>query len=251
MNVSDELLSEAAELLEEFSAQSIAEHARGGRLIGSPKAAKRVAATLRAAISTAERASDEGVVQASVQQVVRCYGKTPEGSDCVSTHTAQAICDMGLAQTILSCQNSLPASAIPTHTVGAQPAPLGYVKVEDFIEQGDEYVSMLNDLFALLQDVKAERDAALTQATVRPVREWQPIETAPKDGRTVIVNCREGRFAAYYYPYYAEGGMGYEGGDGWSESLSGEQVMTSYGSPTHWMPLPDAPNGVVDEENGA
>lgn len=191
MNVSDEDLSEAAELLEEFSAQSIVEHTRGGRLIGSPKAAKRIAATLRAALSTAERASDEGAV-----------------------------------------------------------APRGYVKVEDFIEQEDEFVSMLNDLFALLQDVKAERDAALAQTTVRPVREWQPIETAPKDGRTVIVNCREGRFAAYYDPYYAEGGMGYEGGDGWSESLSGEQVMTSYGSPTHWMPLPDAPNGVVGQENG-
>lgn len=62
---------------------------------------------------------------------------------------------------------------------------------------------------------------------------WQPIETAPKDGTTVIafMPSEEPSLA-----YCAGAGRSRDGGDWW--------VWTerSYvGRPTHWMPLPAPP----------
>lgn len=47
-------------------------------------------------------------VEAHGSQVVICYGKGPDGRDCVAVYTAQAICDMGHELSTRSCQNSLP-----------------------------------------------------------------------------------------------------------------------------------------------
>lgn len=56
--------------------------------------------------------------------------------------------------------------------------------------------------------------------------EWQPIETAPKDGTPILV-CDKGPYA-----YVAE----------WfqhSRTWIGADKM--YWEPTHWMPLPEPP----------
>jgi len=69
-------------------------------------------------------------------------------------------------------------------------------------------------------------------------QQWQPIETAPKDGTEVLVWCEhhgtaylaifenhfpnQGWFCADAYP------------DGWTELCV---------DPTHWMPLPEPPGG--------
>lgn len=63
---------------------------------------------------------------------------------------------------------------------------------------------------------------------------WQPIETAPKDGTPVLLFTGEGILEAYYL--YGEWNQSachstYEGAGG---------VVISC-KPTHWMPLPEAP----------
>jgi hypothetical protein len=96
---------------------------------------------------------------------------------------------------------------------------------------------------------KTERDvalaawqarAALSSRPVQPVREqWQPIETAPKDGRKLLLwwagMSRVGRCAGV--------GAARDGGDWW-QVPSLEFAPT--GRPTHWMPLPAAP-GITKE----
>ena len=59
--------------------------------------------------------------------------------------------------------------------------------------------------------------------------EWQPIETAPKDG-TVILTWTDGLGDGAYMP------MAYNAAGGWSEYWGNSDLL-----PTHWMPLPPAP----------
>ena len=65
--------------------------------------------------------------------------------------------------------------------------------------------------------------------------EWQPIETAPKDGTTVDIfvvleGGYRGRFTDYYWQSKRKIWRYTHGGD-----IHPDQV-------THWMPLPDGPN---------
>jgi hypothetical protein len=61
---------------------------------------------------------------------------------------------------------------------------------------------------------------------------WQPIETAPKDGRRIIAwfgaNSEKYAESVYWLP---EGGC-------WVWSQDGDSPRTP---PTHWMPLPEPP----------
>jgi hypothetical protein len=56
--------------------------------------------------------------------------------------------------------------------------------------------------------------------------EWQPIETAPKDGTVVLLSdgkiVKEGHYLGYW---------------SWLD-LAGDRV------PTHWMPMPDPPRSI-------
>ncbi len=75
--------------------------------------------------------------------------------------------------------------------------------------------------------------------------EWQPIETAPKDGKRVRL----------YYPDYVETdrALGYEapgqvegyyaGSDEYGCWVTPCRTASDDPEPTHWMPLPDAPEG--------
>lgn len=64
--------------------------------------------------------------------------------------------------------------------------------------------------------------------------EWMPIETAPKDGSTVLVGCavRVG-VAAHVAPGRRFRGKPWRANGQWGEQLWWE--------PTHWMPLPEPP----------
>lgn len=77
---------------------------------------------------------------------------------------------------------------------------------------------------------------------------WHPIETAPKDGASVLLLFEDGEMSvAYYDAYYEQGNSGYDGRSdyagisAWIEPCSGEQIYLHYGTPTHWMPLPEPP----------
>lgn len=67
--------------------------------------------------------------------------------------------------------------------------------------------------------------------------EWQPIETAPKDGRWIL--------AAWYHDDaddfgVAVGCVRYAGQHVWREK-EGTGVDSAVGAPSHWMPLPEPP----------
>lgn len=79
---------------------------------------------------------------------------------------------------------------------------------------------------------KGEWDEAADMRAIRTALtpQWQPIETAPKDGTTVLVCDRLGDCSVASYwarkPTYWDGNWG----DGEYETR-----------PSHWMPLPAAP----------
>jgi hypothetical protein len=59
------------------------------------------------------------------------------------------------------------------------------------------------------------------------VDEWQPIETAPKDGKDILVFGEQLRRVAFWDE--ARGGL-------WSRWPGREPIRA-----THWMPLPEPP----------
>jgi len=77
--------------------------------------------------------------------------------------------------------------------------------------------------------------------------EWRPIETAPKDGRFVMLHVPRGlesgtvTVGAYSrHEKRAEHGRFLKGQwDGWLGMDA--DVMSSWCEPTHWQPLPDPP----------
>ena len=63
--------------------------------------------------------------------------------------------------------------------------------------------------------------------------EWQPIETAPKNGELILLS------PAFDRPY-AIGRWAWEYGDGlWFMDSVG--TLCGIWKPTHWMPLPEPP----------
>lgn len=61
--------------------------------------------------------------------------------------------------------------------------------------------------------------------------EWQPIETAPKDGARILIG-RVGHpwvFSAWWNERHTH----------WA---TGKSPMDFFAEPTHWMQLPEAPN---------
>ena len=80
--------------------------------------------------------------------------------------------------------------------------------------------------------------------------DWQPIETAPKDG-TEIIGCSVNKWGDDNVTLYGPWTMAFSR-DMWRSSWDGSEVlsyMSDFGSqykeldsdPTHWMPLPSTP----------
>ena len=68
------------------------------------------------------------------------------------------------------------------------------------------------------------------------MNEWQPIETAPKDGTWVLVCGNGWDVMMASYSYDGRIGRGYFWGPTeWDDYELAEQ------QPTHWMPLPEPP----------
>lgn len=95
------------------------------------------------------------------------------------------------------------------------------------------------------QELKLQRDRIidLERAAQPPVPEWQPIETAPKDG-TLILTVVAGYQPGIYKWFEFE-----EGGGRWTpdpECFLEESHLSDWLDgcdyiPTHWMPLPSGP----------
>ena len=77
--------------------------------------------------------------------------------------------------------------------------------------------------------------------------EWQPIETAPKDGRFLLLHVPEGlesgviTIGAYWKEEErSENGRFSKGHwDGWRGMDA--DIISSYCEPTYWQPLPEPP----------
>ena len=64
---------------------------------------------------------------------------------------------------------------------------------------------------------------------------WQPIETAPKDGTAVLLNCPTFYFGAGVYLGWWDGSLFQVCTEGASEHPYSDDGAT------HWRPLPEAP----------
>lgn len=62
---------------------------------------------------------------------------------------------------------------------------------------------------------------------------WQPIETAPKDGNSILAWCP--RIMRCVEVWWEQDD--YEGGGYWQDDGDTEPFLS------HWMPLPEPPNG--------
>jgi hypothetical protein len=102
-----------------------------------------------------------------------------------------------------------------------------------------------------LRAVLAEYESAHSAPAAPAVEPWQPIETAPKDGRTLLLgryneagNWRTMRGAWMSAEYIAENWEDPDSGEpGWHEtSVEADDAPNCWAiTPTHWMPLPAAP----------
>lgn len=66
--------------------------------------------------------------------------------------------------------------------------------------------------------------------------EWQPIETAPNDGTTVLLFGPDMRMGMSTWFWRVDGGGWYH----WDGKSEERALRGPY--PTHWMPLPEAPD---------
>lgn len=73
-----------------------------------------------------------------------------------------------------------------------------------------------------------------TASEMEPVG-WQPIETAPRDGTTILM----GKFHDGDFYWMASGRI--EDGQFWCDFPDEFFVPFSHQNPTHWMPLPAPP----------
>lgn len=83
---------------------------------------------------------------------------------------------------------------------------------------------------------------------------WQPIETAPRDGTAILAwnenyGARETRWEFYRegsiaFSWFQEG-KGPDGAWRWAEP---QNNWGSSWAPTHWMPLPAAPDAAREQE---
>ena len=74
----------------------------------------------------------------------------------------------------------------------------------------------------------------------KPMTEWQPIETALKDGTYILLGSTDGAWVASYKPVYQSG---YRPEDPWHSMMLNHEHMGRYpkAKPTHWQPLPLPP----------
>jgi hypothetical protein len=79
--------------------------------------------------------------------------------------------------------------------------------------------------------------------------EWQPIETAPRDGTLLLVwgkvwageisRVLENRHGDFGLASYSDGKSDFAGRDWWD--CAGGDAYATWCCPTHWMPLPAPP----------
>jgi uncharacterized protein DUF551 len=80
-------------------------------------------------------------------------------------------------------------------------------------------------------EIRADLTAALTPFEEGGMSDWQPIESAPKDGTRVLCSFCKGE--APEVLYFSQGM--------WYSELEREGQSSFIFQPSHWMPLPEPP----------
>ncbi len=62
---------------------------------------------------------------------------------------------------------------------------------------------------------------------------WQPIETAPKDGRLIVAIRKGADRRGYTFVFWD--------GDSWAGYCKRDEIILVQAQPTDWLPLPEAP----------
>lgn len=69
---------------------------------------------------------------------------------------------------------------------------------------------------------------------------WRLIDTAPTDGRYIMLGNKNGSWVGRYNPVYQSG---YRPKNPWqSMMLNHDHMRVRELTPTHWMPMPSAPS---------
>jgi hypothetical protein len=94
---------------------------------------------------------------------------------------------------------------------------------------------------------KAEAAWLAWQAATRAAQQWRPIETAPKDGTYIMLANHHGVWIGHYAPV---ADSGYVFDQPWRSVMLNhwhikKKSSEQYAPPTHWMPLPAAPEAKV------
>jgi hypothetical protein len=72
------------------------------------------------------------------------------------------------------------------------------------------------------------------------VAEWMPIESAPRDGSSVLLS--DGCYVGEGFWHDGSGCYGHRGQAGWFwECDRGDLLIADNAPATHWMPLPEPP----------
>ena len=72
--------------------------------------------------------------------------------------------------------------------------------------------------------------------------EWQPIETAPKDGSSILA-WREGWYRPIYVRWVLNPRTGTEF---WNDEIEWDAYELENEPPTHWLPMPGPPMKLED-----
>jgi hypothetical protein len=76
------------------------------------------------------------------------------------------------------------------------------------------------------------------QQAAQVVAQWQPIETAPKDGSRVVLANRQTAHTGFWGPRHY--------GPNWWMVSEHVAAFSTINPPTHWMPLPAAPEAAAE-----
>ena len=119
----------------------------------------------------------------------------------------------------------------------------------------EHMANTLNNMDAVDEDEDAQHDAAFeaVRAAIAALQAepqgWMPIETAPKDGRSMLLGYpnRAGKWRTVRGQWFSDAEIAEtweeEGAEGWYEtSVECEDLPNCWSiEPTHWMPLPATP----------
>ncbi|MEC3912356.1 DUF551 domain-containing protein [Sphingobium sp. CR2-8] len=138
----------------------------------------------------------------------------------------------------------------------ATPRPWEYLNTSGTIVQKIDRLTTY--VIAEMQTSNETIDAKLIAAAINALPalldrveagEWRPIETAPKDGTWVLIYAPDLEIGVTMGCYYREEERNSESGRFVGGEWTGAEwdgAVSGYLRPTHWRPLPDAPQQKAD-----